>query len=295
MWPCELIEIHREKKEKEKTVNDHVDIIFLIRKFKSWLISGNALGKCIFPTSKKTLDYFCEYFSTGYSSVCSTPFYSRVSIRSAFFRADNIAKQARPAADAPSSFNKFSFRKTYGHRAVISMRATNEKWLPYDTQTHACTLVLSYLARWMHSRHFSLTPLVLDWHDKPQCTVFTETFPVLRPLLIPLIVSTGPMTRIKKYYKIYCLIANIYFWYLDIPVCEFLSYFFFVSRTFFVDSPCAFGISYAQNMSIDIIERFCQRTPGRRRDKYVSKHDDRVIYYSVGGKGSPSPAYFDRR
>jgi len=43
-------------------------------------------------------------------------------------------------------------------------------------------------------------------------------------------------------------------------------------------------------MSIDIIERFCQRTPGRRRDKYVSKHDDRAIYYSVGGKGSPSPA-----
>lgn len=38
------------------------------------------------------------------------------------------------------------------------------------------------------------------------------------------------------------------------------------------------GISYARNMSIDIIERFCQRTPGRRQDKYVSRHDDRASF-----------------
>lgn len=39
-----------------------------------------------------------------------------------------ITSRNRPGrADAPTSLNKFSFRKTYGHRAVISMRATNEK------------------------------------------------------------------------------------------------------------------------------------------------------------------------
>lgn len=160
----------------------------------------------------------------------------------------------------------------------------------------------------VHTRTFissalnALTPFfvnatVPDWHDKPQCTVFTETFPVLRSLLIPLIVSAGPVTRIKKnVIKFICLIGNIHFWCLDISVSR-ISFVLslFISHTFFVDSPYDFGISYARNMSIDIIERFCQRTPGRRRDKYVSKHDDRVIYYSVGGKGSPSPAYFDRR
>lgn len=37
---------------------------------------------------------------------------------------------------------------------------------------------------------------------------------------------------------------------------------FFVSRTFLVDSPCVFGISYARNMSIDIIERFVKGHQG---------------------------------
>lgn len=68
----------------------------------------------------------------------------------------------------------------------------------------------------------------------------------------------------------------------------FLAFFSLIRRVYF-------EISYVWNMSIDIIERFYQRVAGRRRDKYVSKHDDRAIYYSVGGKGSPSCVYFDRR
>lgn len=143
----------------------------------------------------------------------------------------------------------------------------------------------------MHSRHFSLTPRFSIDMTNRNVRYLPKRFRYYSRYWFLLIVSTDPVTRVKKKcYKIYCLIANIYFWVSWYP-CTRISFSFFLFLAHFSLIPrYAFGISYARNMSIDIIERFCQRTPGRRRDKYVSKHDDRAIYYSVGGKGSPSPA-----
>lgn len=69
-----ILRIENYSQEEKEKVDDHVDIIFITRKFKFWLISTNALGKCNFPDLEKKFRIIREYFSTGHSSVYLTPF-----------------------------------------------------------------------------------------------------------------------------------------------------------------------------------------------------------------------------
>jgi len=84
-----------------------------------------------------------------------------------------------------------------------------------DTQMRACTrtfisCVLNALTP------FFVNASTLDWHDRnvrylPKCSRYYGRYWFLWSL------AQVPHIK-KKCYKIYCLIVNIYFWYLDIPV-----------------------------------------------------------------------------